>query len=195
MKKLASLCIERPVFAAMIVLSLVVVGAASYFRLGVDRFPRVDLPNVNVRTALPGAAVEEVETLVSERVEEVVNTVEGIDELRSISWPGQSMVIATFSLDRDIDVAAQDVRDRVATVLRQLPDDVLPPVVGKFNSDNSPSLSIALSGNHSVRELTEYADKIVKPRIERSSGVGEVRIVGGLERAINIMVSSDRLAA
>ena len=195
MKTLAAICIQRPVFAAMIVLSLVVVGAASYFRLGVDRFPRVDLPNVNVRTTLPGAAVEEIETLVSERVEEVVNTVEGIDELRSVSWPGQSMVIATFSLDRDIDVAAQDVRDRVATVLRQLPDDVLPPVVGKFNSDNSPSLSIALSGNLSVRELTEIGDKIVKPRIERSSGVGEVRIVGGLERAINIWVNSDRLAA
>ena len=195
MKTLAAICIQRPVFAAMIVLSLVVVGTASYFRLGVDRFPRVDLPNVNVRTTLPGAAVEEIETLVSERVEEVVNTVEGIDELRSVSWPGQSMVIATFSLDRDIEVAAQDVRDRVATVLRQLPDDVLPPVVGKFNSDNSPSVSIAISGNLSIRELTEIADKIVKPRIERSSGVGEVRIVGGLERAINIWVNSDRLAA
>jgi HAE1 family hydrophobic/amphiphilic exporter-1 len=195
MKTLADICIRRPVFAAMIILSLVVVGAASYFRLGVDRFPRVDLPNVNVRTALPGAAVEEVETLISERIEEVVNTVEGIDELRSIAWPGQSMVIATFTLDRDIEVAAQDVRDRVATVLRQLPEDVLPPVVGKFNSDNSPSLSIAVSGNMSVRELTEIADKIIKPRIERSSGVGEVRIVGGLERAINIWINADRLAA
>jgi HAE1 family hydrophobic/amphiphilic exporter-1 len=195
MKTLAAICIQRPVFAAMIILSLVVVGAASYFRLGVDRFPRVDLPNVNVRTALPGAAIEEAETLISERVEEVVNTVEGIDELRSIAWPGQSMVIATFNLHRDIDVAAQDVRDRVATVIRNLPEDILPPVVSKFNSDNSPSISIALSGSRSVRELTEVADKIVKPRIERSSGVGEVQIVGGLERAINIWVDADRLAA
>jgi len=195
MKTLAAICIHRPVFAAMIILSLVVVGAASYFRLGVDRFPRVDLPNVNVRTALPGAAIEEAETLISERVEEVVNTVEGIDELRSIAWPGQSMVIATFNLHRDIDVAAQDVRDRVATVIRNLPEDILPPVVSKFNSDNSPSISIALSGSLSVRELTEVADKIVKPRIERSSGVGEVQIVGGLERAINIWVDADRLAA
>lgn len=195
MKTLAAICIRRPVFAAMIILSLVVVGAASYFRLGVDRFPRVDLPNVNVRTTLPGSAVEEAETLVSEQIEEVVNTVEGIDELRSIAWPGQSMVIATFNLTRDIDVAAQDVRDRVATVIRRLPEDILPPVVSKFNSDNSPSLSIALSGNLSVRELTEIADKIVKPRIERSSGVGEVQIVGGLERAINIWVDADRLAA
>lgn len=195
MKTLAAICIRRPVFAAMIVLSLVVVGAASYFRLGVDRFPRVDLPQVNVRTNLPGAAVEEMETQISEPVEEVVNTIEGIDELRSVSWPGQAMVFATFNLERDIDVAAQDVRDRVATVIRNLPEDVLPPVVSKFNSDNSPSLSIALSGNLAIRELTEIADKIVKPRIERSAGVGEVRIVGGLERAINVWVDADRLAA
>lgn len=195
MKTLAAICIERPVFAAMIVLSLVVVGAASYFRLGVDRFPRVDLPNVSVRTALPGAAVEEIESQISERIEEAVNTVEGISEMRSISWSGQSMVITVFNLDRDIDVAAQDVRDRVQAVVRDLPEDALPPTVNKFNADNSPSLSIALSGNLSVRELTEIADKIVKPRIERSSGVGEVRIVGGLERTINIRVDADRLAA
>ena len=195
MKSLAAICIRRPVFAAMIVLSLVVVGAASYFRLGVDRFPRVDLPNVSVRTSLPGAAVEEIESQISERIEEAVNTVEGINEMRSISWSGQSMVITVFNLDRDIDVAAQDVRDRVQAVVRDLPEDALPPTVNKFNADNSPSLSIALSGNLSIRELTEIADKIVKPRIERSTGVGEVRIVGGLERAINIWVDADRLAA
>ncbi len=88
MQKLAEICIRRPVFAAMIVLSLVVVGAASYFRLGVDRFPSVDLPTVSVRTQLPGASAEEVETLVSQPIEEAVNTVEGIDELRSVSGPG-----------------------------------------------------------------------------------------------------------
>jgi HAE1 family hydrophobic/amphiphilic exporter-1 len=195
MKTLAAICIRRPVFAAMIVLSLVVVGAASYFRLGVDRFPRVDLPQVSVRTLLPGAAVEEVETQISERVEEAVNTVEGISELRSISAPGSSIVIVAFNLDREIDVAAQDVRDRVAAVVRNLPLDALPPVVFKFNNDSSPVLSIALAGNLSVRELTEIADKLVKPRLERSAGVGEVSIVGGLERAINIRVEADRLAA
>src|SRR6266852_5380594 len=116
MQKLAEICIRRPVFATMIVLSLVVVGAASFFRLGVDRFPSVDLPTVSVRTTLPGAAPEEMESLVSQRVEEVVNTVDGIDELRSVSGQGTSIVIATFKLDRDLDTAAQDVRDRVATV-------------------------------------------------------------------------------
>ncbi len=103
MQKLAEICIRRPVFASMIILALVVVGAASYFRLGVDRFPSVDLPNVSIRTTLPGASPEEVETVISQPIEEVVNTVEGIDELRSISGQGTSFVIATFNLDRDID--------------------------------------------------------------------------------------------
>ncbi|HYV24935.1 MAG TPA: efflux RND transporter permease subunit [Pyrinomonadaceae bacterium] len=195
MQKLAEICIRRPVFAAMIILSLVVVGAASYFKLGVDRFPSVDLPTVSVRTNLPGASPEEMETLVSQRIEEVVNTVDGIDQLRSVSGQGTSFVIATFNLNRDIDTAAQDVRDRVATVIRDLPPDVRPPVVAKFNNDSTPVITIALSGDRSLRELTEYADKVVKPQLERSQGVGEVDVVGGLERAINIWIDSERLAA
>jgi HAE1 family hydrophobic/amphiphilic exporter-1 len=165
MQKLAEVSIRRPVFASMIVLALVVVGAASYFRLGVDRFPSVDLPNVSVRTTLPGASPEEVETVISQPIEEAVNTVEGIDELRSVSGQGTSFVIATFNLDRDIDVAAQDVRDRVATVLNRLPDGVDPPVISKFNNEDSPILTLALSGERSLRELTEIADKTVKVQL------------------------------
>jgi HAE1 family hydrophobic/amphiphilic exporter-1 len=195
MRKLAAVCIERPVFAAMLVLALVVVGAASFFRLSVDRFPTVDLPNVMVRTTLPGASVEEVETQVSDILEEAANRVEGINELRSISVPGQSMVNVTFNLDRDIDAAAQDVRDRVSAVLRRLPDDVEPPMILKQDSDRAPVLAVALSGNLSIRELTEIADKIVKVRLERSAGVGEVSIQGGLLRAVNIWIEADRLAA
>jgi HAE1 family hydrophobic/amphiphilic exporter-1 len=195
MRKLAATCVDRPVFAAMLVLAFVVVGVSSFFRLGIDRFPAVDLPTVMVRTTLPGASVEEIETQVSEVLEEAVNRVEGISELRSVSSPGQSMVIVTFGLDRDIEAAAQDVRDRVSAALRQLPEDVDPPIILKQDSDNSPSLSIALSGNRSVRELTEIADKVVKVQIERSGGVGEVQIVGGLERAMNIWIEADRLAA
>ena len=194
MQKLAEICIKRPVFATMIILALVVVGAASYFRLGVDRVPSVDLPVVTVRTTLAGALPEEIETEVSERIEEAVNTVEGIEELRSVSGQGASFVIATFSLNRNIDVAAQDVRDRVATIIKDLPDDVDPPIVSKFNQDSQPILTLALSGPRTIRELTELADKTVKERIERSSGVGEVRITGGLERAINIWIDGDKLA-
>jgi HAE1 family hydrophobic/amphiphilic exporter-1 len=195
MQKLAEICIRRPVFAAMIVLSLVVVGAASYFKLGVDRFPSVDLPTVAVRTSLPGASPEEMETLVSQRIEEVVNTVDGIDNLRSVSVQGNSIVIATFNLNRDIDTAAQDIRDRVSTVVRDLPPDAKPPVIVKFNNDSTPVLTIALSAQRSIRELTEYADKIVKVQLERAGGVGEVAVVGGLDRAINVWIDSERLAA
>ncbi|MEX2224641.1 MAG: efflux RND transporter permease subunit [Candidatus Rokuibacteriota bacterium] len=195
MQKLAEVCIRRPIFAAMLILALVVVGVASYFRLGVDRFPAVDLPTVTIRTTLPGASTEEMEIQISQRIEEVVNTVAGINEMRSISGPGGSVVIVTFDLSRNIDVATQDVRDKVATVIRNLPRDTLPPIISKSDNESSPVMTVALAGDRSLRELTEIADKVVKVRLERSSGVGEVRLVGGLERAISIWVDADRLAA
>jgi HAE1 family hydrophobic/amphiphilic exporter-1 len=195
MQKLAEICIRRPVFAAMIILSLVVVGSASFFKLGVDRFPSVDLPTVNVRVNLPGASPQEVESLVTQQVEEVVNTVDGIDELRSISGQGTSIVIATFKLDRDLESAAQDVRDRVNSLGRSLPDDATPPVVQKFDNDSTPVVTISLSADRSIRELTELADKTVRVQLERVGGVGEVRVVGGLERAINVWIDAERLAA
>ena len=229
MQKLAEICIRRPVFAAMIVLSLVVVGAASYFKLGVDRFPSVDLPTVAVRTSLPGGSPEEMETLVSQPIEEVVNTVDGIDTLRSVSVQGNSIVIATFLLNRDIDTAAQDIRDRVSTVVRNLPPDAKPPVISKFNNDSTPVLTIALSGHLQLHEARrrgghrpgEAAVRLQagpptgrsaqlhpRPRqpharrgrpldgqLERAGGVGAVDVVGGLDRAINVWVDSERLAA
>jgi len=179
----------------MIVLSLVVVGAAGFFRLGVDRFPSVDLPTVSVRVGLPGAAPEEVESLVTQQIEEVVNTVDGISELRSVSGQGTAIVIATFKLDRNLESAAQDVRDRVNTLGRNLPEDATPPVVQKFDNDSTPVLTIALSADRSIRELTELADKTVRVQLERIGGVGEVRVVGGLDRAINVWIDADRLAA
>jgi HAE1 family hydrophobic/amphiphilic exporter-1 len=195
MRALAAICIKRPVFAAMLILALVVVGVASFFRLSVDRFPVIDLPNVMVRTSLPGSSVEEAETQVSEILEEAVNRVEGISELRSVSMPGTSFVNITFNLERDIDTAAQDVRDRVGAAIRQLPRDVDPPMIFKADNDRAPVLAVALSGNLSIRELTELADKIVKVPLERSTGVGEVSIQGGLPRAVNIWLEADRLSA
>jgi HAE1 family hydrophobic/amphiphilic exporter-1 len=195
MRTLAEICIKRPVFAVMLIAAMVVVGSVAFSKLGVDRLPSVDLPTVNVRTTLPGASPEEVESQVSQVIEEAVNTVEGIEELRSISGQGSSVIIATFSLSRNIDTAAQDVRDRVATVLRRLPDDAEPPVVSKFDNDSSPVLTLALSGDRSIRELTEVADKLIRPRLERSTGVGQVNIVGGLERTVNVDVDAQRLTA
>ncbi len=195
MQKLAEVCIRRPVFASMLILTLVVVGLVSYFKLGVDRFPAVDLPVIRVSTRLPGASPAEVESQISQPLEEAINTVEGIKELQSISGQGQSFINVTFELNRDIEAAAQDVRDRVARALRDLPRDADPPIVSKSDGDLSSVLTIALSGERSQRELTEIADKIVKPQLERSSGVGEVKINGGAERAISIWVDADRLRA
>ena len=195
MQKLAEVCIKRPVFAAMLVLALVVVGTASYFRLGVDRFPSVDLPTVRVNTRLPGASPQEVEALVNQPIEEALNTIAGIEELRSIATPGNSWVSATFALERNIDVATQDVRDRIAAILRDLPREADPPIISKFDNDQNAIITVALAGPRSLRELTELADKIVKVHLERSLGVGEVEINGGLDRAINVWIDDDKLAA
>src|SRR5690606_97545 len=135
--------IARPVFACMIILGMIVVGAAAYTGLGRDRFPSVDLPTVSVRTSLPGASPEEVESELIELIEEEVNTVAGIDEMRSIAGNGTAVVIVTFDLDRDIDVAAQDVRDKVSTVIRRLPDDADVPTVSKFDNDSRPVITYA----------------------------------------------------
>ncbi len=195
MQRLAETCIRRPVFAAMLILAMVVVGLTAYQKLGVDRLPSVDLPTINVRTSLPGASPEEIETEVSQPLEEAINTIEGIEELRSISSQGTSILVITFSLSRNIDAAAQDVRDRVAAAVRKLPDDAEPPIISKFDNDSSPVMTLALSGELTVRELTELADKTVKPQLERSLGVGEIAIVGGFERTINVWIDADRLAA
>jgi HAE1 family hydrophobic/amphiphilic exporter-1 len=195
LQKLAEICIKRPVFAAMLILALVVVGAAAYRSLGVDRFPAVDLPTVSVRTSLPGGAAEDVESEITEEIEEAVNTVQGIRELRSISSTGSSIVIATFELDRDVDTAAQDVRDRVQAALRNLPEGTDPPIVTKQDNDSTPVLTIALSAERSVRELSELADKQVRVALERTAGVGEVRLVGEQRRAIKIWIDADRLLA
>jgi HAE1 family hydrophobic/amphiphilic exporter-1 len=174
LQKLAEICIRRPVFASMIVLSLVVVGAASYFRLGVDRFPAVDLPTVSVRTELPGASIEEMETQVSQKLEEAINTVQGISQLWSITTSGNSIVIVTFNLNRPIDVATQDVRDKVAAAIRQLPRDIRTPLISKTDNDQAPVMTVAVAGKRSLKELTEIAEKLVKIELERSAGVGEV---------------------
>src|SRR5262245_13912208 len=175
MQKLAEICIRRPVFASMIILALVVVGAASYFRLGVDRFPSVDLPIVMVRTSLPGASPEEVESQVSQPVEEAVNTVEGIDNLRSVSGPGASFVIATFNLNRDIDDAAQDIRDRVSGLMPNLPEDTEPPTVFKNDNDSKPEIPVALPEDRPIRELTKSANKIGKCNLEGPTAFAEVK--------------------
>ncbi|MGE5244601.1 MAG: efflux RND transporter permease subunit [Betaproteobacteria bacterium] len=195
MQWLAALCVRRPVFATVLILSLTVVGAFSFTRLGVDRFPKVDFPTIVVTTVQPGAAPEQIETEVTDKIEEAVNTISGIDELRSNSSEGISQVVVSFVLEKDADVAAQEVRDKVNGVLPLLPKTIQQPRVDKFDPDAAPVLSIALSARKPVRDITEYADKVLRRQLESVTGVGQVLIVGGRQRQINVWLDADRLRA
>ena len=192
---LAEVCVKRPVFALMLVTALVVAGLVAFPQLGVDRFPNMDLPQIYISTTYVGAASAEVESEVSSVIEDAVATVAGIDELRSISSDGRSFVIVTVELDRDIDAAIQDVRDAVAGVVQRLPPGLDPPVVQKRDLDSSPIMTLAVSGPRSSRELFVLADRYVKNVIESSRGVGEVRIAGAADRAIQVDIDAERLAA
>lgn len=179
----------------MMIAALIVAGVTAFPQLGVDRFPNMDLPGIYVRTDYPGAASEEVESEVTSLIEDAVATVAGIDELRSISRDGQSIVIVTFGLDRNVDAATQDVRDAVSGILNRLPPDIDPPVVQKQDLDSSPVMSLAVSGPRSSRELYVLADNYVKNIIESSHGVGQVRIAGAADRAVKVEIDARRLAA
>jgi HAE1 family hydrophobic/amphiphilic exporter-1 len=192
---LAELCVRRPVFALMIIAALVVAGLASFPQLGVDRFPSMDLPTIYVRTYYPGAASQEVESEVSQVIEDAVATVAGIDELRSISSDGSSFVIVTFNLTRNLDAAVQDVRDAVASVRNRLPPGIDPPVVQKQDTDSSPIITLAVSGPRTASELYVLADRYVKNVIESAPGVGQVTIAGAADRAVQVTIDARRLAA
>src|SRR5208283_629834 len=193
MQKLAEICIKRPVFATMLVMMLLVLGIASYTRLGVDLFPKIDFPTVTITTTIRGASPEEVETQVSKRIEEAVNTISGIDELRSVSSEGISQVFIQFVLEKDPDVAAQEVRDKISTVLSQLPKDADAPVVEKLATDASPIINIVIASPRDLRETTKLVDDRIKKNIESINGVGQVRFVGERKRQIQVWVDGEKL--
>lgn len=187
------ICIRRPVFTCMLVSAPLVLGLASYGRLGVDLFPNVDLPVVVVTTTLMGASVEEMETGVTKPIEETVNTVSGIDELRSTTKEGYSQVVVQFVLQKDGDIAAQEVRDKISSMLRQLPAGADAPIIDKFSIDAAPVMTIAVSGRRDLREITQIARKQIKEVLETVHGVGAVTMVGGRQRAVNVIVDAGSL--
>ena len=192
---LYEICVKRPVFATMLVMSLVVLGLASYRELGIDLFPKVDLPTVTITTRLEGAIPEEIENQITKRIEEVVNTINGIDELRSVTIEGQSQVYATFVLEKDINVAANEVREKVSTIVSELPIGTDSPVIEKFDPDSSPVMAIVVSGKRSAREVSEIADKKIKRQLETVKDVGAISLVGDRKREIQIFINPDRLSA
>ena len=195
MQKLAEVCVRRPVFATVLILTLVVVGAFSYFRLGVDRFPKVDFPIVTIAVREDGASPQEMETDVVDKIEEGVNTISGIDTLSSTSYEGLAIIAVSFNLEKPIDVAIQEVRDKVSGVIPQLPLDVKTPVVDKVDPDASPILQIALSAPGNIRDTSEYADKVLRRQIESINGVGQVLLIGTRKRQLNVILDPSRLKA
>ncbi len=193
MQKLAEICIRRPIFASVLILMLVVVGLVSYTRLGVDRFPNIEFPTVIVTTISPGSQSEAVETDITNKIEKSVNTIGGIDSLTSVSREGVSVVSISFVLEKNANVAAQEVRDKIDLALPLLPKGIDKPTVSRFGTSDVPVMSLSLSAGVPLRDLTEYADKVLRRRIESTDGVGDVSIIGGRKRQINIWMDAYKL--
>jgi HAE1 family hydrophobic/amphiphilic exporter-1 len=192
---LAEVSVRRPVFAVMMSAALLVMGWFSYRQLGLDLMPKTDYPTVTVSTSLSGASAEEMETSITKPIEAAVNTINGIDELRCSSNQGSSRCSITFALEREIEAATQDVRDKVAAVQRQFPRDTQPATVTKIDPDSSPILTLIISGRRTPKEISLIADKQIKEVLETIQDVGEVGFMGNRRREIQILLNPNRLNA
>jgi HAE1 family hydrophobic/amphiphilic exporter-1 len=193
--KIAEVSVQRPVFAVMMTAALIVLGAVSYNSLGLDLMPKTDAAVVSVQANLPGASAEEIETQITKRIEEAVNTISGIDELRASSDQGNSRVTITFTLERDIEAATQDVRDKLAQIVNQFPRDTRPLQITKMDPDAQPIFGFAVIGPRAPKELTEIAEKRVKQELETVKDVGSIGFMGERKREIQLMLNADRLNA
>ena len=191
--KLADVSVRRPVFAVMMSVALVVLGLFSYVELGLDLMPRTDSPTVNVRAGLQGASAEEIETTITRPIEAAVNTINGIDELRCSSNQGNGNCTITFVLEREIEAATQDVRDKVATV--RFPRDTEPPVVSKIDPDAAPILTLVVFSKRAPKEITQIADRQIKQVLETVQDVGEVTFFGDRRREIRVLLDPNRVNA
>ena len=192
---LADTSIRRPVFATMFVLALVILGLVSYPEIGVDLFPKVDFPIVNITTRLKGASPEIMDIDVTDKIEEVVNTINGVKSITSTSIEGASLVTVEFVLERDIDLAVQDVREKVSVVRQKLPKDIDEPIIEKVDPDATPVLWFNLAGRRSVRDLSMYADEVLKEQFQRINGVGAIRLGGLRLREVRVWLDANKLQA
>ena len=167
-------------------LAMVTIGVFSYKDLGVDLMPKTDLPNVNVNVSLPGASAEEVESQITKPIEEAVNSIAGIDELRTTSNQGSSNTNITFTLEKPIDVAVQDVRDKIGPIVGRFPNNAGPPVIQKNDPDSAPILTLAMYGSRDPKELTDIVDEKIKQVIETVNGVASVQFNGERRRQIQL---------
>ncbi len=190
---LSDTAIRRPVFTTMIMAAIIVFGAISFHEIGIDLFPRVEFPVITILTQLRGADPETVETTVTDVIEEAVSTISSIKHLRSTSADSFSQVVIEFELEKNVDIAYQEVQAKLGTVRSELPRDIEDPVVEKFDIDAAPIMAVVVSGDLPVRDLTHIADKTVKERLQRLRNVGQVKIVGGRDREIWLWLDRNKL--
>jgi HAE1 family hydrophobic/amphiphilic exporter-1 len=193
--KFAEICVRHPVFTVMLIAFLVTLGVFSYRGLAVDLFPKADPATINVEVALPGATPDEMVTGVVLPLEDAISSVSGIDEISVYATEGKADITCTFVLEREIEGAAQDVREKVAAAINRLPRETLPPVITKEDPQSDPIMTILVSGPMSLRELTEIADKQVQRAIQRVDGVGSVELNGGQARQIRVLLDAQKLAS
>jgi len=193
--RLPEISIKRPVFMTMVALALIVFGIVSFPRLALDLFPKIDFPVVNITTKLVGASPEVMEVDVTDVIEEAVNTISGVKTITSRSMEEFSIVTVEFYLERNVEQAAQDVRDKVAAVRNRLPRDTEPPVIEKISPEDQPIIWIAVWGDRTVKDLTHYADKVLKRDIEKIPGVGSVTMSGGRTRQVRIWLDRAKMEA
>ena len=194
MQWLSKLSVRRPVLATVLMLTIVVVGLVSYRGLGVDKFPKVEFPMIAVTAIYPGASPSAVETDVAKPLEEAINTVSGIETLSSISSEGAVLIFAQFVLEKNADVAAQEIRDRIGA-LRDLPANLRSPLIQKVDPDAAPVLMLSVKGDLPVAKLTQLAEDKIKARLETVPGVGQVRVIGGQKRRVEVTIDPIRLRA
>ena len=193
---LSNLSIKRPVFATMMMLALIVLGLFSLRRLKLDEMPDVELPFVMVQTRYPGASPEAVEREVTKKIEEAVNPIEGVKRIESSSVEGFSTIFIEFELTTRVMNAQADVRSKLDAIRTDLPLDIDPPLVSRFDFRQNPIISLALSGQGwAMRDLTRLATETIARRIETVDGVGSVTVVGGLEREIHVLLLPSRMEA
>ncbi|MEW5701312.1 MAG: efflux RND transporter permease subunit [Candidatus Zixiibacteriota bacterium] len=192
---LADTAIKRPVFTVMVIAALMVLGVFSYNRMAVDLFPDVDFPFVVVVTVYPGAGPEAVESEITKRIEDQINTISGLKHLQSSSREGVSQVVAQFELGEDPADKALEVREKISAILADLPDDAEAPIIQRYDPDSDPIMSLVVSGSRPLKELTTLTKDVIKKRLESVPGVGAVSLIGGAEREIQIGLDADRLKA
>jgi hydrophobic/amphiphilic exporter-1 (mainly G- bacteria), HAE1 family len=192
---LADTSIKRPVFATMLIMSLVILGIVSYSSIGVDLFPKVEFPIINVVTILKGASPEIMDIDVTDKIEEAINTIDGVKTITSISAESTSSITVEFVLEKNIDLAVQDVREKVSLIRSKLPTDVYEPIIQKVDPDATPVMYLTLAGQKTPRDLSTYADEVLKDQLQRINGVGALRIFGTRLRQVRVWLDAAKMRA